>query len=128
VPESPFSSIDRFYNSWALELAGTERAHSIAIIDESVVAELVPVPCSVCFLCSFFQNSLINFFPVNLHLGRRLDTDAYLVSFNAQYRYHDIVTDDKLLSNSSCQNEHNNLPLVPDTSCIRAFLIFYAYA
>jgi hypothetical protein len=77
---------------------------------------------------SFLQNPLVDFFPVYLHLGRCLNADPYLVPLYAQYRNHDIVTDDKLLSNSSCQNEHNTLPLVPDTSCIRAIFVFYAYA
>jgi hypothetical protein len=32
-----------------------------------------------------------------------------LVSFNAQNRNDDVVTDDKFLSNTPCQNEHNLL-------------------
>jgi hypothetical protein len=30
----------------------------------------------------FFQNSLIDFFTVYLHLGRCLDADTYLISLN----------------------------------------------
>ena len=77
---------------------------------------------------SFLQDSLVNFFPVHLHLGRCLDADTNLIPFNSKYGDNDIITDDKFLSNSSCQYKHNNLPLVSDTSCIRAFIVFYAYA
>ena len=51
-----------------------------------------------------------------------------VIDNTSQYRYDDVVTDDKFLSNPSCQYKHNNLPLVSDTSCIRAFIVFYAYA
>jgi hypothetical protein len=71
---------------------------------------------------------LVNFFAVNLHVGRCFDADANLVSLDPQNSDHDVVTDDKLLSNPSCQYKHFNLPLVSDTSCIRAFIVFYAYA
>jgi hypothetical protein len=65
---------------------------------------------------------------VNLDIGRRLNANPDLISLNAQYGDHDVIPDDKFLSNSSCQNEHSNLPLVSDIR-FRAFLLLqYAYA
>ena len=55
-------------------------------------------------------------------------TDPDLIALHPQYGDRDVITNDKLFSNPSCQNKHNNLPLVSDTSCIRAFIVFYAYA
>ena len=58
------------------------------------------------------QDTLIDFFAVYLDIGWRLDTDTYLITFYAEYCYGDIITNDKLLSDPSCQNQHGNLPLV----------------
>lgn len=73
---------------------------------------------------ALLQDALVNLFTMYLYVGRCLNADADLVSFYAQNRNGDGIADDKLFSNSSCQNKHNNLPLVSDTSCIRvvAFL------
>jgi len=59
-----------------------------------------------CF-CTFFKNSLINFFPVYLDFWWCLDPDTYLISFHAQYCNDDIVTNDKFFPDTPCQNEHN---------------------
>jgi hypothetical protein len=67
----------------------------------------------------FLQDSLVDLFAVYLDIGRCLDADAYLITFYAKYRYDDIITNDKLLSDPSCQNQHVNLPLVWGTSCAR---------
>lgn len=71
---------------------------------------------------TLFQDSLVDFFSVNLDLWRSLDPDSYLITFYAQYRYSDIITDDKFFPNSSCQNEHYNLPMVSDSSVSGVFL------
>jgi len=68
--------------------------------------------------CTFIEYSLVNFFPVYLDLTRRIDPETYLIAFYAHYYNSDIITDDKFLPNPSCQNEHSNLPLVSDTSCV----------
>jgi len=60
----------------------------------------------------FLQDTLVDFFAVYLNFGWRLDTDTYLITFYAEYCYGDIITNDKLLSDPSCQNQHANLPLV----------------
>jgi hypothetical protein len=76
---------------------------------------------------ALLQDALIDFLAVYLHFGWRFDSDTDLIPLYPQYGDRDVITDDKLFSNPSCQNKHNNLPLVSDTSCIRAFsLIFYA--
>jgi hypothetical protein len=77
---------------------------------------------------SFLQNPLVDLFAVNLDIMRRFDADSNLVTLDPQNGDCDVITDDKFLPYSSCQYQHNNLPLVSDTSCIRAFIVFYAYA
>jgi len=62
-----------------------------------------------------FQNALINFFAVNLDVVWRLDADSNLIPLDPQNGDRDVITDDKFLSNSSCQYKHFNLPLVSDT-------------
>ena len=68
------------------------------------MSESAGVTCSI---CAFFKNSLVNFFPVYLDFGRRLDPDTYLISFYSEYRNDDIITDDKFLPDTPCQYEHN---------------------
>jgi hypothetical protein len=68
---------------------------------------------------AFLQDSLVDFFAVHLHIGRSLDADTYLITFYAKYRNGDIITNDKFLSDPSCQNQHANLPLVWGASCTR---------
>jgi hypothetical protein len=75
-----------------------------------------------------FQDPLVDFLAVNLDVMGCLDAYSDLVALDSQYGDRDVVTDNELLSYSSCQYQHNNLPLVSDTSCIRAFIVFYAYA
>ena len=58
-----------------------------------------------CAVAPFFQNPLVDFFTVHLDLWRCLDTDSNLIPLYPQYGDCDVITDDKLLSNSSCQNE-----------------------
>jgi len=65
------------------------------------------------------QDSLVDFFAVYLNIGWGFDTNTYLITFHAEYCYRDIITNDKFLSDPSCQNQHANLPLVRDTSCVR---------
>jgi hypothetical protein len=76
----------------------------------------------------FLQNPLVNLFAVNLNIVRRFNADPNLVSLDPQNGDCDVITDDKFLPYPSCQYQHNNLPLVSDTSCIRAFIVFNAYA
>jgi hypothetical protein len=65
---------------------------------------------------------------MHLDFRRCFDTDSDLVTLYTENGDGDGITDDKLLSYAPCQNKHNNLPLVSDTSCIRALIVFYAYA
>jgi len=67
----------------------------------------------------FLQDSLVDLFTVYLDIRRRLDADADLIAFYAEYRYGDIITNDKFLSDPSCQYQHVNLPLVWGASCAR---------
>jgi hypothetical protein len=67
----------------------------------------------------FLQDSLVDFFAVYLDIRRRFNADAYLITFYAKYRYGDIITNDKLFPDPSCQNQHANLPLVWGASCTR---------
>ena len=106
---------------WTSSIAGMAGCHNL--LHESVVVGRCGGPVG-----PLLQDSLVNFFPVHLYFRRRLDTNTNLVPFNSEYGDNDVIIDDKLLSNPSCQYKHNNLPLVSDTSCIRAFIVFYAYA
>ncbi len=67
---------------------------------------------------AFLEYSLVDFFPVYRDLTRCLDSDTYLITFYAQYCNGYIVTDDNFLTNTPCQNEHSNRPLVLDTSYV----------
>jgi hypothetical protein len=76
---------------------------------------------------TFFEYPLVDFFTVHLDLKRSRDSDTYLITSYAQYCNGDIITDDKLLPNPSCQNEHSNFPLVSDTSAPFRFLGLFRY-
>ena len=80
----------------------------------------VAVIQTILAIAAFLEDTLVNFFTMHLHVGRCLDADSDLIPFNAQYGDRDVVPNDKFLSNSSCQYEHSYLPLVSDTSRIRA--------
>jgi hypothetical protein len=122
--ERSYRTTERGRRSADIEARTTERKNTGFGFPGKEFSSSVIAVASAAFV-AFFQNALVDFFPVHLDFGRRLDSDTYLISLYAQYCNYDIVTDDKFLPNPSCQYEHCNLPLVSDTSCIRWFSIFF---
>jgi hypothetical protein len=84
---------------------------------KGLVKSKIAAACST--VGPFLQDALVDFFAVHLNFGRCLDADTYLITFYAKHCYGDIITNDKFLSDPSCQNQHANLPLVWGASCTR---------
>src|SRR5699024_9571254 len=55
-------------------------------------------------------NSLINFFPMNIDILRRIDPDLYLFSFDCQHFNFNIFTDLDSFVTLPCQNKHYASP------------------
>jgi hypothetical protein len=62
------------------------------------------------------KDSLENFFSVNLYFGRGVNPDPDLIPLNSKNRDRDVFPDDELFPDSSCQYEHEYLPLASDHS------------
>jgi hypothetical protein len=61
------------------------------------------------FLTLFLLDTLVNFFTVDGHVLRGIDTDADLVAFDAQDGDRDVVTDDQGFANAAGKNKHCSL-------------------
>lgn len=62
-----------------------------------------------CHTCGglFFLNPLVNFLAVDRYVLGGLDSDSYLVAFDAKDSDCYVITDNQGLSDPSCKDQHN---------------------